>query len=94
MRTQHKQQSQIRKPSFVRTREYPCPDCNLRDDLTSTPDLGVPYRRRRRSPMSFEGGRPLRIRKGRHSRVHDCETCGGKGYLVSGESIDLMENLL
>lgn len=56
---------------FVLARErVPCPDCDIREDLTSYPDVSH--------------GKPLKIRPGKHGRVKRCVSCKGAGWVRRG----------
>jgi len=56
---------------FVLARmRVPCPDCDIREDLSSYPDALQ--------------GKPLKIRPGKHGAVKRCATCKGKGYVARG----------
>lgn len=46
-----------------------CPDCDIRGDLNSYPDVTQ--------------GKPLKVRQGRHSFVKKC-ICRGKGWVRRG----------
>ncbi len=56
---------------FVLARErVPCPDCDIRGDLTSYPDMNQ--------------GKPLKIRPGKHGMVKKCLPCKGTGWVKRG----------
>lgn len=56
---------------FVLARErVACPDCDIRGDLASYPDVNQ--------------GKPLKVRPGKHGAVKRCRTCNGRGYVPRG----------
>ena len=62
---------------FIVARErVACPDCDLRGDLSSYPDVS--------------NGKPLKVRPGKHGSVKRCSTCkrgkSGTGWVVRGHS--------
>ena len=50
-----------------------CPDCDIRGDLASYPDVNQ--------------GKPLKIRQGKHGAVKRCGTCNGRGHVARGSAV-------
>ena len=50
----------------------PCPDCDVRGDLASYPDVN--------------NGKPLKVRPAKHGSVKRCATCEGRAYVARGSA--------